>query len=108
MRPLILISGHTEPSSGEFPDESISLSRRYSDAVWVAVGLPCVLPPTSDSGVVREAVARADGVLLSGGEDVEPGLYGAELSPEVQATVSPAIGGRDLFETILIDEVFRQ
>lgn len=106
--PRILVSPHTEEQSGEFPDAAVSLSRRYSDAILSAGGLPLVLPTTVDPGVLREAVALADGVLLSGGDDVAPQLYAPDLPAEVRATVEPAVGRRDLLEFILIDEVFRQ
>lgn len=106
--PRILISPHTEEQSGEFPDAAVSLSRRYSDAVLAAGGLPLVLPSTVDPRVLREAVALSDGILLSGGDDVAPHLHSPELPAAVRATVEPAVGGRDLLEFILIDEVFRQ
>lgn len=107
-RPLILVSSHTEKEGSEFPDAAISLSQRYSDAVFAAGGLPMVLPCTRDPSIVREAVRRSDGVLLTGGEDVRPEIYGRRLSETVAATVVPAEGDRDLFELILIDETFRR
>lgn len=106
-RPLILVSAHTEKEGSEFPDAAISLSQRYSDAVFAAGGLPLVLPCTRDQSIVREAVRRSAGILLTGGEDVKPELYGPPLPAEVASTVVPAEGDRDLFELILIDETFR-
>jgi putative glutamine amidotransferase len=107
-RPVILVSAHTEREGSEFPDAAISLSQRYSDAIYAAGGLPLVLPCTRDQSIVREAIRHVAGVLLSGGEDVKPELYGADLPPAVATTVVPADGDRDLFELILIDELFRQ
>lgn len=107
-RPIILVSAHTEREGSEFPDAAISLSQRYSDAVFAAGGLPLVLACTRDQATVREAVRHCDGVLLSGGEDVKPALYGAALPPDIAETVVPAEGDRDLFELLLIDETFRQ
>lgn len=108
MAPLVLVSAHTERESGEFPDPAISLSQRYSDALFQAGAIPLLLPPTSDAGRIREAVARCQGVLLSGGDDVDPNLHSPNLPPEVGAAVERAVGDRDLFELILIDEAFRQ
>ena len=107
-RPFILVSAHTEREGSEFPDAAISLSQRYSDAIYAAGGLPFVLPCTRDQGLVRDVVRRCAGVLLTGGEDVRPELYSTQLPPAVAMTVVRADGDRDLFELILIDEVFRQ
>ena len=51
-----------------------------------------------------------DGVLLTGGDDINPGLYAKNLPRAVRATVglTPDGGGRDLRELVLLDEVFRQ
>jgi putative glutamine amidotransferase len=48
-------------------------------------------------------------VLLTGGDDVEPGLYSNRLPAQVRRTVevTPDGGERDLSELVLIDEVFR-
>jgi putative glutamine amidotransferase len=107
-RPLILISPHTETEGTELPDAAISLSFRYSDAVIGAGGLPFVLPCTTDRATIADAVARSDGVLLSGGEDVIPGRYGGHFPPEIQQSIVEAVGGRDEFEVTLIQETLKQ
>lgn len=60
--------------------------------------------------MIAEYVRRAQGVLLTGGDDVDPRLYGNGLSKRVRGTiaVTPDGGERDLREFLLIDEVFRQ
>ena len=70
----------------------------YVDAVVAAGGIPIVLPPqVGHAGPLLDAV---DGLLLSGGGDVEPARYGAaETHPTVYG-VSPE---RDRFEFDLID-----
>jgi putative glutamine amidotransferase len=107
-RPLVLISAHTEKRGSELPDAGVSLSHRYSDALAAAGAIPMVLPCTAEPGVIRDAVVATHGILLSGGDDVHPAYYARRLPPEVRARVYPAQGVRDLFEFLLIDEVFRQ
>src|SRR5262249_35437273 len=73
-----------------------------------AGGIPWILPCLPDDSVVTEAVKRCDGVLLTGGDDIQPRLYGRRLSPRLKRTVSPPEPARDLLELLVIREIFRQ
>lgn len=73
-----------------------------------AGAIPLVMPMTTEREIIAECVSRADGILLTGGDDVEPKLYTKKLSPKLHKTVGLTHGNRDLQEMILIDEVFRQ
>jgi putative glutamine amidotransferase len=75
----------------------------------MAGGLPLTMPATVSRECIAECVRRADGVLLTGGDDVDPRLYGDGLPPKVRRTVGVTVDGghRDLRELLLIDEVFR-
>jgi putative glutamine amidotransferase len=106
--PIILVSPSVERKGDEFGDTSISLSETYQQALMIAGGLPLALPCLSEREVMAECVRRCDGVLFTGGDDVDPKLYTGRLAPRLAKTVSVAAGGRDLRELVLIDEVFRQ
>ncbi len=108
--PLILISPSIEPAGVEFRDRSFSLSEPYARAVMAAEGIPVVGPAGLDRSSIAECVRRCDGVLLSGGDDVEPELYRDRLSARLRKTVetTPDEGERTLRELYLIDEIFRQ
>jgi putative glutamine amidotransferase len=108
--PLILISPNIEKKGDEFGDLSISLSETYQQALMGAGAIPWALPATLSRDLIAECVSRCDGVLLTGGEDVDPRIYGARLPARLQrtVTVTPDGGARDLRELLLIDEVFRQ
>lgn len=109
-RPLILISPAIASQGNEFRDLSISLSQAYQDAILRAGGVPMILPATSSRDVIAECVRRAEGVLLTGGEDVHPALYRSELPPGLRrtVTVTPDGGARDVRELMLVAEVLRQ
>src|SRR5262249_21316228 len=109
-RPLILISPDIESKGKEFGDLSISSSGKYEEALIGAGGLPLTMPATISRAVVADCVGRADGVLLTGGDDVEPHLYANGLPKRARTTVetTPDGGRRDFRELLLIDEVFRQ
>src|SRR5215204_4714787 len=108
--PLILISPSIEKAGVEFGDRSISLSESYPRVVADSGGIPLVLPVGKSRELIAECVRRSDGVLLTGGDDIEPGLYHHKLPPKLRRTVetTPDNGERDFRELILIDEVFRQ
>ena len=108
--PLILISPGIEKRGFEFSDLSVSLSVRYESAILAAGGIPLIAPITSDRALLAEALRRTDGVLLTGGDDIDPDLYDQTLSDKVRATieVTPDNGARDERELILISEIFRQ
>ena len=108
--PLILVSPSIEKRGAEFHDLSLSLSVKYENAVLQGGGLPVTTPATVDRQMLAEIVRRADGVLLTGGDDINPDLYDKNLPQAVRKAVglTPDGGGRDLRELILIDEIFRQ
>jgi putative glutamine amidotransferase len=68
----------------------------YEEAIRRAGGDVWRLSFTEDR--VEEVVQHADGVLLTGGGDVDPALYGASPHP----TFDPAEPGRDAYELALV------
>ena len=108
--PLILVSPSIERRGVEFHDLSASLSVKYDFSITQAGGIPVTAPATTDRALLAEVVRRVDGVLLTGGDDINPDLYAKNLPRAVRKTVgtTPDGGGRDLRELVLLDEVFRQ
>jgi putative glutamine amidotransferase len=72
------------------------LERSYVNAVMAAGGIPLVLP-VADPADLEAVIACVDGILLSGGGDVDPAHYGAPPSVHV-AGVEPE---RDTWELAL-------
>src|ERR1700722_4296757 len=106
--PLILVSPNTEVKGDEFGDTAISLSETYQRAIIQAGGLPMVMTGFADAAVLAECVSRCDGVLFTGGEDINPKYYTKRLSPALRKTVNIEPGERDMREMLLVAEVFRQ
>jgi putative glutamine amidotransferase len=82
---------------GREPAHRYSVHRGYVDAIAAAGGLPLVLPAVAVSGAherVLDVVTQADGLLLTGGGDVDPASYGEPVAPEVY-DLDP---GRDALE----------
>lgn len=107
-----MISPSIEKKGEEFGDASVSLSETYQKALMQAGALPFVMAAAVSRDSIAAYVSHCDGVLLTGGDDVEPAIYtnGKSLSGALRKTVQVTRdgGARDLREMILIDEVFRQ
>jgi putative glutamine amidotransferase len=56
----------------------------------------------------RVTARSDDGVLLSGGDDIDPGIYAPDLSEELRKTVTCVDPSRDYVELLVIKEVFAQ
>jgi putative glutamine amidotransferase len=68
-----------------------SLGTEYAAPIEAAGGAVVLLPPTAG---VDEVLDRLDGLVLSGGEDVHPSLYGAE--PQDGKTYDSARDGYEI------------
>ncbi|QRP44464.1 gamma-glutamyl-gamma-aminobutyrate hydrolase family protein [Amycolatopsis sp. FDAARGOS 1241] len=91
-RPVIGLSTYVEQAKFLAWDTQATLLQRvYADCVVAAGGIPVLLPPVTDA--YASLVDRVDGLVLTGGADVEPHRYGAE--PHAATYMRP---DRDAFE----------
>ena len=58
------------------------LHRTYTDAILRAGGIPFILPQVSDASQASEMLRHVDGVMLTGGVDVNPAYYGETVFNE--------------------------
>lgn len=104
MRPIIAMTADTleEPSTSLNVNQADYAPRDVKNAVIAAGGVPVILPFPDDVSLATElaqaAVTTFDGLLLPGGPDVDPTLYGEEPSFAIGATLYP----KDRFEQALI------
>ncbi len=95
------------PAPGEVSrplGEYIRADLDYVEGVLEAGGAPIVLPPVGGARNVEALVGAMDGLLLSGGSDLDPKYYGEEWLPEMGATIP----GRDEFEMALVAAALRR
>ena len=80
IRPLIGILGSLLiKEGGMFPGmEMAYVNKHYVEAVEKAGGVPIIIPVVSDEEVVENQIKNVDGIILSGGYDVNPQCYGEE------------------------------
>ncbi len=77
--PIIGLSAYAEPARwGAWDARASLLPTTYTEQVVAAGGIPVLLPPTPG---VQAALPRLDGLILTGGGDIDPFLYGAVPHP---------------------------
>jgi len=83
-RPLIGITSYAEEIRwGVWTEEAALVPLSYVRAVERAGGRALVVPPAEDG--LDETLVALDGVIFSGGGDLDPRLYDAEPHPETDA-----------------------
>jgi putative glutamine amidotransferase len=98
-RPLIGITSYAEDDVrwGVWSQPAALIPLAYVEAVKRAGGRPLLVPPSEDG--IEETLDALDGLLFSGGSDLDPDLYGAEAHPETNG-VRPE---RDRAELALLE-----
>jgi putative glutamine amidotransferase len=61
--------------------EYFRIKHHYVDAILKSGGVPMLLPPAEDPHIYAEKV---DGLLIPGGDDLDPSYYNEERLPEVK------------------------
>ena len=63
-------------SCGRTSAGAASLSANYTEAVARAGGIPVIFPTVSDPALAAALLKQVDGVIFSGGPDLDPSYYG--------------------------------
>ena len=92
-----------KPAIGIFPSYSdeknyIYLKNLYFDEVMNSGGIPVIIPVTDDVDIVSETLKHIDGLILSGGWDIDPEYY-SEKNKGKSENISAVL---DKAESILI------
>ena len=77
-RPVIGITGN-------YTDSTCTLAEGYYRSVIEAGGMPVIIPPYEDETLLIEQLEHIDGLLLSGGGDINPLLLGEQPIPQLHS-----------------------
>ena len=82
-KPIIgVLSSRTyHPSVGPMPVLAEYVNRTYCAGVEKGGGIPLIIPVTSDREQLTRLLSLCQGLLLPGGEDVDPCFYGEDPLP---------------------------
>lgn len=103
MAPLIGIVASIEAGEG-VGSERYFAGGNYVSAVVEAGGIPLILPFVREKDAIQHQVRTVDGILLIGGYDVDPLVFGEEP----HANVGPVFPERDEYELAVIEEAKAQ
>jgi putative glutamine amidotransferase len=91
-KPVVGITTYLTPAAwGAWEQDAALVPAAYVRAVVRAGGAPLLVPP---SAAYEETLDAVDGLIFSGGSDLDPELYGEEAHPETDGWVRE----RDDFE----------
>jgi putative glutamine amidotransferase len=98
-RPLIGVTTYLVPADwGVWTAQRAALLPvQYAALVQRSGGIAAMLPP-DDPAVAADVVSRLDGLVVSGGPDVDPARYGAERGPHTDVPAPE----RDAWELALV------
>lgn len=84
----------------DIKEDCFHIERKYPDAVARAGGIPILLPSiANDSGVLKHAVLRIDGLLVPGSRDMDPKYYNETPHPKIK----PMDEERTISEMIILE-----
>jgi putative glutamine amidotransferase len=98
--PVIGLTTYREEAAwGVWQQRADLLPTQYAAAVEETGGVPVLLPPVARLGAADALVRRLDGLIISGGADVDPARYGAHPHPRTAGWRAD----RDAWEAALLD-----
>jgi len=97
-RPVVGITTYVTPAKWGYWDmEAALVPMQYVRAIERAGGRPVLVPPSSEG--IAETLDSVDGLVFSGGSDLDPETYDQELHPETRDVVPE----RDRGELVLLE-----
>ena len=102
-KPIIAITSSMDLNPDRLNDNRTMVSLDYSNSVINSGGIPVILPITDNLEVIKEQVKYFDGLILSGGGDPDPNLYGEDCLQEL-GDITPE---RDTFELTILEEFLK-
>ena len=109
VRPVIGLTTYLQQAqTGVWDVRASFLPAIYFEGVGMAGGISVLLPPQSaDDAIADRVVAGLDGLIITGGRDVDPAAYGAQRHPATDEPVADS-RRRDEFEFALLRAALRR
>jgi putative glutamine amidotransferase len=90
MTPVIGITSYDDTAVWrDWNTRAALLPYAYVDAVRRSGGRPVLLPPGGDADEANATVAQLDGLVVSGGPDIDPARYDQPCHPQTEPSTPP-------------------
>src|SRR3989440_3617941 len=97
-RPVVGVTTYVTPAKWSYWEmEAALVPAQYVEAVERAGGRPLLVPPSAEG--IEETLDAVDGLIFSGGSDLDPDTYGQKPHPETRGVVPE----RDRAELALLE-----
>lgn len=83
-----------------FDEVNTQIRKTYCDSLYRVGGLPVLIPFTLDKTIIQQFVGKVDGILMAGGPDVDPSMYGEDPMPQI----GPFNEDLDFFQKLVLEE----
>jgi putative glutamine amidotransferase len=105
-RPVLGLTTYLQQAqTGVWDVQATFLPAIYLEGVTMAGGIATLLPPQPiDEVIAGRVLDGLDGLVITGGRDVDPATYGQQRHPKTDEPV----GDRDAFEFALVSEAVRR
>lgn len=87
-KPIIGITSSHEKENGLRNYHRTTVSIDYTKGVIEGGGIPIIIPTTGDIEIIKEQLNLIDGLILSGGPDINPIYYGEDFKEKI-GVISP-------------------
>jgi len=108
-RPVVGLTTYLQQSqTGVWDVRASFLPAIYFEGVGLAGGISMLLPPQHVDGAIADRVLDGlDGLIITGGRDVDPATYGAPAHPATDVPMADS-RSRDAFEFALLRAALRR
>src|SRR5512139_2080104 len=80
-KPLIGLTTSRIPNQDGFP--TFAVNEAYSRSISTAGGIPILIPLDLSGSDLDTLLERVDGIVFTGGYDIDPHIYGGQPHPKV-------------------------
>lgn len=99
MEPFVALTTWLDPEGGGYKKPLVGVYANYLQILNRVQVTPILLTPSHTPAQIEAILQACSGLVLSGGEDVDPGRYGEEAVPELEPVSLP----RDAMEWRALD-----
>ncbi len=83
MNPLVAITTTIDPQGGDYQKPRVALYANYLASLERVGLVPILVTPGHSDEVIAQLVGLCSGLVLTGGDDIDPANYGEEPTPQL-------------------------